>query len=83
MRYDAAMSDYSRLQEALHAHYAGRPVETIAAQALGYLASAAPSAGGDYQGIADAIRELYGISLSAADVQTLSEEKQRLERGSR
>jgi hypothetical protein len=38
-----------------------------------------PSAGGDHQGIADAIRELFNITLSAADVQAVWEQKLRLD----
>jgi hypothetical protein len=73
------MSDYDRVLRALHDLHGGKGSDMAASQALGYLSSAVPSAGGDHQGIADAIRELFNVKLSAADVQALWEQKLRLD----
>jgi len=73
------MSDYDRVLSALHDLHGGKGKDMLAAQALSYISSAVPGAGGDHQGIADAIRELFNIQLSAADVQAVWEQKLRLD----
>ena len=79
MSYNGHMSDYDRVLTALHELYNGKGKDMVASQALGYLSGAVPSAGRDHQGIADAIRELFNIQLSAADVQALWEQKLRMD----